>query len=66
MLTKRIEQLTELLMQSQKRTGGERASKICQTQATILARQEAGESMMAIASDLEMPYETVRTYATGT
>lgn len=63
MLTRRIEQLTELLMHSQKRTGGERASKICQTQATILARQEDGESLIAIASDLDMPYETVKTYA---
>jgi CRISPR-associated endoribonuclease Cas6 len=62
MLTKRIEQLTERLMHSQKRTGGERASKICQTQATILARQEEGESLVAIAHDLEMPYETVKTY----
>jgi CRISPR-associated endoribonuclease Cas6 len=62
-LTRRIELLTELLMQSQKRTGGDRASKVCQTQATILARQEDGESLKAIASDLEMPYETVKTYA---
>jgi CRISPR-associated endoribonuclease Cas6 len=62
MLTRRIEQLTERLMHGQKRTGGERASKICQTQATILARQEEGESLMAIASDLKMPYETVKTY----
>lgn len=62
LLAKRIEQLTERLMQGQKRTGGERASRVCQTQATILARQETGESLKAIASDLEMPYETVKTY----
>jgi CRISPR-associated endoribonuclease Cas6 len=62
-LARRIEQLKEQLMQHQKRTGGERASKVCQTRATIFARQEAGESLIAIASDLEMPYETVKTYA---
>jgi CRISPR-associated endoribonuclease Cas6 len=62
-LAKRIEELTVLLMQSQKRTGGDRAFKVCQTQATILARQEEGDSLKAIASDLEMPYETVKTYA---
>ena len=36
---------------------------ILETRATILARQEVGESLVAIASDLEMPYETVKTYA---
>jgi CRISPR-associated endoribonuclease Cas6 len=63
LLAKRIEQLTGILMQSQKRTGGDRAFNVCQTQATILARQEGRESLKAIAFDLEMPYETVKTYA---
>ena len=63
LLAKRIEQLTEMLMLFQKRTGGDRARSVCQTQATILARQEAGESLSAIAHDLDMPYETVKTYA---
>ncbi|MEQ8958808.1 MAG: CRISPR-associated endoribonuclease Cas6 [Coleofasciculus sp. C2-GNP5-27] len=62
-LAQRIDELTEILMQSQKRTGGERAINVSQTQATILARQEAGESLSAIAQDLEMPYQTVKTYA---
>lgn len=62
-LAQRIEQLTTLLMQQQKRTGGTRASKICQTRATILARRETGESLQDIAADLNMPYETVKTYA---
>lgn len=62
-LAQRIEELAEKLMQLQKRTGGERASKVCQTRATILARQEGGESLIAIAQDMEMPYETVKTYA---
>jgi CRISPR-associated endoribonuclease Cas6 len=63
LLAKRIEQLTAILMQGQKRTGGDRAFKVCQTRATILARQEEGESLLDIAADLEMPYETVKTYA---
>lgn len=63
LLAQRIEQLTEILMQSQKRTGGNRAIQVCQTRAMILARQEAGESLLDIASDLEIPYETVKTYA---
>lgn len=62
-LAQRIEHLTEMLMGMQKRTGGQRAIEVCQTRATILARQEFGESLQAIALDLEMPYETVKTYA---
>jgi len=50
-------------MASQKRTGGERALKVCQTRACILARRETGESIEAIATDLQMPYETVKAYA---
>jgi CRISPR-associated endoribonuclease Cas6 len=61
-LSERIEILTNLLLSQQKRTGGERALKVCQTKATILARRERGESLTAIASDLEMPYNTVKSY----
>jgi CRISPR-associated endoribonuclease Cas6 len=62
-LSKRITKLTEHFIAQRKRTGGTRAQNISQTWATILARQETGESLIAIASDLEMPYETVKTYA---
>lgn len=62
-LAQRIAELTEVLMVQQKRTGGERANSVCSTRATILARHEFGESLKAIATDLEMPYETVKTYA---
>ena len=44
------------------RIGGERATQVCKTRATILARRELGESLIDIARDLEMPYETVKTY----
>ena len=41
---------------------GDRARKTAETWATILARRERGESLQDIAIDLEMPYETVKTY----
>lgn len=62
-LAQRIERLTEIFLQHQKRTGGTRALQVCRTRATILARREFGDSLEAIAADLEMPYETVKTYA---
>ncbi|NJR67204.1 MAG: CRISPR-associated endoribonuclease Cas6, partial [Leptolyngbyaceae cyanobacterium CRU_2_3] len=39
-----------------------RAQQIAETWATLLARRELGESLQAIAEDLQMPYETVKTY----
>jgi CRISPR-associated endoribonuclease Cas6 len=62
LLAQRIEEIFELLMQKQKRIGGERATQVCKTRATILAKRELGESLIDIARDLEMPYETVKTY----
>ncbi|WP_223343399.1 CRISPR-associated endoribonuclease Cas6 [Synechocystis sp. PCC 7339] len=62
-LGQRIDQLTELFLAQRKRTGGERALNICHTQAVILARRELGESLLAIAKDLQMPYETAKTYS---
>lgn len=62
LLAERINEIFENLMTKQKRIGGERATKVCKTRATIMARQEAGESLKDIAQELEMPYETVKTY----
>ena len=62
-LTNRISQLTDILMSKQKRTGGDRAISVCRKRAIILARREMGESLADIATDLEIPYETVKTYA---
>ncbi|MEC4892546.1 MAG: CRISPR-associated endoribonuclease Cas6 [Oscillatoria sp. PMC 1051.18] len=62
-LAQRIEELTTNLLKTQKRTGGTRALNVCQTRATILARQERGESLKNIALELDMSYETVKTYA---
>ena len=63
LIAQRIQELTELFVAARKRTGGDRATTIAQTWATILARRELGESLQAIAQDLKMPYETVKTYA---
>jgi CRISPR-associated endoribonuclease Cas6 len=63
LLAERIAELTALFLAQRKRTGGNRASYIAETWATILARRELGESLQAIAEDLEMRYETVKTYA---
>ena len=63
LLAKRIEDLAETFKAQRKRTGGNRASEIASKWATILARREMGDSLQVIAQDLEMPYETVKTYA---
>ena len=62
-LNYRVEVLREILLKQQKRPDNERAFKICQTKATILARREWGESLQAIALDLGIPYETAKTYS---
>ncbi|MEB3829397.1 CRISPR-associated endoribonuclease Cas6 [Phormidium sp. CCY1219] len=63
LLAERMAELTELFMSQRKRKGGDRAREISETWATILARRELGESLQAIAADLNMPYQTVKTYA---
>lgn len=62
LLAHRISVLTEQFTAQRKRQGGERTQDIATTWATILARREFGEAVPAIAKDLEMPYETVKTY----
>jgi CRISPR-associated endoribonuclease Cas6 len=61
-LAQRIAELTDIFTAQRKRTGGDRAAAVAQTWATILARRELGEGLGAIAQDLKMPYETVKTY----
>lgn len=61
-LSTRIAELNALFLSKRKRTGGTRAQKMAATLATILARRETGESLIDIAEDLEMPYQTVKTY----
>ena len=54
----RIAELTDLFITQRKRTGGDRARKTAE-RATL----QHGESFQDIAIDLEMPCETVKTYA---
>ena len=61
-LDPRIQEITAILMESQKRTGGNRAIATCTKKATIYALYEIGQSLNEIAQSLEMPYETVKTY----
>lgn len=61
-LADRIAELTEIFLAQRKRQGGSRASDTAQVWATILARREAGESLMAIAEDLGMKHATVQRY----
>ncbi|QLE54786.1 CRISPR-associated endoribonuclease Cas6 [Nostoc sp. TCL26-01] len=63
LLANRIEELTEIFTAQRKRTGGDRAIEVASKWATILARREMGESLQLVAQDLQMPYETVKTYA---
>lgn len=61
-VAQRIEELSALFLSQRQRQGGSRAEKTAQLWATILARRELGESLQQIAANLEMPYETVKTY----
>jgi len=58
----RTAELTEIFLLTKKRRGGDRASQTANVWAMILARREMGDSLQAIAADLEMPYETVKSY----
>lgn len=63
LLADRIDELTTYFIAQKKRTGGDRAQSSAETWATILARRELGNSLQAIAADLEIPYETAKTYS---
>ncbi|MDB9524428.1 CRISPR-associated endoribonuclease Cas6 [Oscillatoria sp. CS-180] len=63
LLAERIEELTILFREQRKRTGGDRAQNIAEKWATVLARREQGDSLLDIANDLDMPYETAKTYS---
>lgn len=63
LLEARIAELKALFISHRQRQGGDRAQKMAQKLAVILARREKGESLQLIASDLDIPYQTVKTYA---
>jgi CRISPR-associated endoribonuclease Cas6 len=59
----RAQALEPLFLDLKKRQGGQRAIKTAQIWAQIIARQEIGDSLRSIATDLDMPYDTVKKYA---
>jgi CRISPR-associated endoribonuclease Cas6 len=59
----RIAELEPRFFASRKRQGGDRAKNTARLWATIVAHQEAGDSLKAIAADLKLPYDTVKKYA---
>ena len=62
-LAERIEELSALFSSQKKRQGGDRAQYTADTWATILARREVGDSLGAITQDMDLPYETAKTYS---
>ncbi len=59
----RIAQLQPIFLASKKRQGGDRAAKTALLWATIIARQENGDTLQSISIDLELPYDSVKKYA---
>ena len=63
LLAERMDELTEIFLSTKKRQGGRRAIDTAETWATILARREQGDSLQEIADDMELAYETTKTYS---
>ena len=63
LLAERIDELTALFVSMKKRQGGQRAMDTAQKWATILARREQGDGLEAIAQDMNLAYETTKTYS---
>lgn len=63
LLADRIDELTTFFIDQKTRTGGHRAQDSAETWATILARRELGNSLQTIAEELDIPYETAKTYS---
>ncbi|MEM9808692.1 MAG: CRISPR system precrRNA processing endoribonuclease RAMP protein Cas6, partial [Cyanobacteria bacterium P01_D01_bin.56] len=63
LLAERMDELTEIFLSTKKRQGGRRAIDTAETWATILARREMGDPLQEIADDMELAYETAKTYS---
>ncbi|MBF2056631.1 MAG: CRISPR-associated endoribonuclease Cas6 [Cyanobacterium sp. T60_A2020_053] len=62
-LSGRIDELLAIFLAKKGTKGGNRAKNICISYAEIVAKKELGQSLQDIALELEMPYETVKTYS---
>ncbi len=56
----RIAELQPIFLASKKRQGGDRAANTALLWATIVAQQEAGDSLKSISINLGMPYDSVK------
>ena len=63
LLAERMDELTEIFLSTKKRQGGRHAIDTAETSASILARREMGDSLQEIADDMELAYETAKTYS---
>ena len=61
-LAERVEELTARFRHQRVRQGGSRTERTATLWATLLARREVGDGIRQIAADLEIPYETAKTY----
>jgi CRISPR-associated endoribonuclease Cas6 len=59
----RIAELQPIFLASKKRQGGDRAANTALLWATIIARQEHGDSLKSIAIDLDIPYDSAKKYS---
>jgi CRISPR-associated endoribonuclease Cas6 len=62
-ITIREQELATIFLNLKKRQGGDRAKKTAQLWAQIIARLELNLSLKAIATELQLPYDTVKKYA---
>nr|WP_155083952.1 CRISPR-associated endoribonuclease Cas6 [Cyanobacterium aponinum] len=62
-LSQRIDELVDIFLKKKNGKGGNRTKNICLNYANIIARKELRQSLKDIATELEMPYETVKTYS---
>lgn len=61
-IEERIKQITQFLMESESEKGRKRSLSVAEQRATMLARYEFGESLQDIASDMKVPYSSVKTF----
>lgn len=62
LLANRINDLSLLFLELKKNQNSDRSRNTANLWAVLLARREKGESLQAIALDLELPYETAKSY----
>lgn len=62
LLATRIHELSSQFLELKKNQNSDRSRNTANLWAVLLARRERGESLEAIATDLEVPYQTAKSY----